>query len=324
MKAIICEKLGLPSELVFKELEDLIPGDEDLIVTTKACAVNFPDTLIIQGKYQYKPDLPFIPGSDFAGVVTTIGRKVSRYKVGDKVFGMLRYGAFAEQIKVKQQLAYPIPAGMDFDVAASFLYAYATSLHALKDRAQIKAGDTIAILGAAGGVGLAAVDLAVQYGAKVIACASTDEKLELCKSYGAQETINYQKEDLKLKLKELTQGKGVDIIYDPVGATYTEAALRAIAWGGKYLVVGFAAGDIPKLPLNLVLLKGCQVIGVFLGRSIKEDPNLNFNNSKQIIEWIKEEKIKPHIHQSYALKDTALALQEIIDRKVKGKIIITI
>lgn len=323
MKAIVCEKLGGPHDLVYKELPDLVPGAKEIVINIKACAINFPDTLIIQGKYQVRPELPFSPGSDISGVVAEVGSAVTQYQVGDEVFGVVPFGGFAEQVVAKTKNIFPKPPGMDFSIAASFLYAYGTSLHALKDRAKLKAGETIAILGASGGVGLAAVDLAKRMGAKVIACASTQEKLTLCESYGADELINYTNEDLKSRIKELTTGKGANVVYDPVGDKYTEPALRAMAWQGRYLVVGFAAGQIPKIPLNLALLKGCEIVGVFWGRFTQEQPQDNMANSLQIIQWYNEGKIKPHIHKLFSLKEAPIALEEMMNRKVRGKVVLT-
>lgn len=324
MKAIVCEKYGLPSELVYKEIESPEPGDKDVIVEVKASAINFPDTLIIQGKYQFKPPLPFTPGSDIAGVISKVGSQVKHLKVGDEVFGFVAYGGFAEQVKVNSKQVFPKLPGMDFSTASSFMMAYGTSYHALKDRAQIKAGETLVVLGAAGGVGLAAVELGHIMGAKVIAAASTNEKLELCKKYGASEVINYNTEDLKNRIKELTDGKGADVIYDPVGGDYSEAALRAMNWNGRFLVVGFAAGDIPKIPLNLALLKGCQIVGVFWGSFAQRFPGENLQNSMELMKLFTEEKIKPHIHKSYPLSDAILALEEMMARKVQGKIVLSV
>lgn len=323
MKAIVCEKLGQPSDLVIKDLPALSPGPKEIVISIKACAINFPDTLIIQGKYQVRPELPFSPGSDISGIVKSVGSEVTQYKTGDEVFGVLPYGGFAEEVVTRTKNIYPKPPGMDFSIAASFLYAYGTSLHALKDRAQLKAGQTIVILGASGGVGLAAVDLAKTMGARVIACASTPAKLDLCKTYGADETINYSEEDLKTRIKELTDGKGADVIFDVVGDKYAEPALRAMAWRGRYLVIGFAAGQIPKIPLNLALLKGCEIVGVFWGRFTVEQPSDNMGNSLQIIQWYSEGKIKPHIHKLYPLEQAATALQEMMGRKVLGKVVLT-
>ncbi len=324
MKAILCETLGPPSKLVYKEVPDLTPSNNEVLIKVKACAVNFPDTLIIQGKYQFRPDLPFSPGSDIAGVVQAVGPEVKNYKEGDEVFGITRYGGMAEQILVNEGNVFPKPPGMDFKIAASFLYAYGTSLHALKDRAQVKEGETVVIMGAAGGVGLAAVDLAKRLGARVIACCSTQAKLDLCQTYGADEMINYTNEDIKSRIKELTGGKGADVIYDPVGSHYTEPALRAMAWGGRYLVVGFAAGEIPKIPLNLALLKGCSIVGVFWGRFAQEEPHKNMANSLQILDWFSKGAIKPHIHKIFSLEQAPLAIQELMDRKVLGKVLIEI
>lgn len=324
MKAILCEKLGRPEDLVYKEIPSPTPGPKEIVITVKACAINFPDTLIIQGKYQMRPPMPFSPGSDISGVVKAIGNEVKSFKVGDEVFGVLPYGGMAEEVVCTPKHIFPKPEGMDFPVAASFLYAYGTSLHALKDRAQLKEGETIVIMGASGGVGLAAVDIAKQIGARVIACASTSEKLELCKKYGADEVINYNEEDLKARIKELTNGKGSDVVYDPVGGPYTDPALRSMAWGGRYLVIGFAAGTIPQPPLNLALLKGCSIVGVFWGRFTQEQPKDNLANSMQIMKWNSQGRIKPHIHKLYKLEEAPKALAEMMNRKVIGKVVLEI
>ncbi len=324
MKAIVCEQLGPPSSLKYKEVEDLTPKEDEVVIAVKACAINFPDTLIIQGKYQLRPELPFSPGSDIAGVILKTGAEVKDFKEGDEVFGVVPYGGMAEQVCCKTKNIFPKPAGMPYKIAASFLYAYGTSLHALKDRAVLKEGETIAIMGAAGGVGLAAVDIAKKLNARVIACASTTDKLQLCQQYGADEIINYTTEDLKARIKELTNGRGANVIYDPVGSSYTEPALRAMAWKGRYLVVGFAAGEIPKIPLNLPLLKGCAITGVFWGRFTKEEPDKNLKNSLQILDWYKEGKIKPFIDKTFPLSEAAYALELMMNRKVKGKVVIEI
>lgn len=323
MKAILCEKYGPPSDLVYRETDDPKPGPKDVVIDVRACSVNFPDTLIIQGKYQFKPEFPFSPGSDVAGIVCEIGSEVKSYKIGDEVFGFVGYGGYAEKVKVNYKQVFPKIREMDFATAASFMLAYGTSYHALKDRAQIQPGETMVVLGAAGGVGLAAVELGKIMGVNVIAAASTDEKLELTRSYGASHTINYSKEDLKARIKELTDGKGADVIYDPVGSTYSEPALRAMNYNGRFLVIGFAAGDIPKIPLNLPLLKGCQIVGVFWGSFAERFPNQNFQNSMDLIELYKTKKIKPYIDKLYPLSDAPQALQDIMDRKVKGKFVIT-
>ena len=322
MKAILCKAYGLPSSLVLEEIESPKPKEKEVLVSLKACGVNFPDTLIIQGLYQFKPPLPFTPGSDIAGIVKEVGSEVKHLKVGDEVFGFVPYGGFAEEVIVPSNACFPKPPSMDFSTAASFLLAYGTSYHALKDRAQLKEGETLLVLGASGGVGLAAVELGKLMGAKVIAAASSDDKLALCKEYGAVETINYATEDLKNRIKELTDGKGVDVVYDPVGGHYSEVALRSMAWEGRFLVVGFAAGEIPKIPLNLTLLKGCSIVGVFWGSFAMKTPKKNMVNTMELMQWYSEGKLKPHIHGIYPLAETSKALEEMMNRLVKGKVVI--
>lgn len=322
MKAIRCKTYGPPSSLVLEEIESLKARAKEVVVSVKACGINFPDTLIIQGLYQFKPDLPFTPGSDIAGIVKEVGEGVTHLKPGDAVFGFVAHGGLAEEVIVPSHACFPKPKQMDFPIAASFLMAYGTSYHALKDRATLKEGETLLVLGASGGVGLAAVELGKLMGAKVIAAASTDEKLALCKEYGADETINYKTQDLKATLKEMTDGRGVDVVYDPVGGTYSEAALRGTAWQGRFLVVGFAAGDIPKIPLNLPLLKGASIIGVFWGGFAMKTPKENMANTMTLMQWYGEGKLQPHIHAIYDLAETPKALNEMMDRKVKGKLVV--
>ena len=322
MKAIICEKYGPISQLQLQEVPDPTPAADEVLIQVHACSVNFPDTLIVQGLYQFKPPLPFSPGSDLAGTVLAFGEQVKGFKVGDEVVGFATHGGYAEQAVLKANTCFPKPPGMDMVQAAAFMLAYGTSYHALKDRANIKEGETLLVLGAAGGVGLTAVELGHRMGARVIAAASTNEKLEVCKSYGAEMTINYAVEDLKEKLKELTNGKGVDVIYDPVGGAYSEPALRRMAWNGRYLVVGFAAGNIPKIPLNLPLLKGCQIVGVFWGSFAQRFPGRNLQNTMELIQWFAEGKLKPQIHDTYPLAEAVRALEDILARKVKGKAVI--
>ena len=324
MKAIRCIKYGPPSSLILEEMASLKPGAKEVVVSVKACGINFPDTLIIQGLYQLKPKLPFTPGSDIAGVVKEVGEGVVHLKKGDDVFGFVAYGALAEEVIVPSNACFLQPKKMGYPVAASFMMAYGTAYHALKDRGRLRKGETLVVLGASGGVGLAAVELGKLMGARVIAAASTDEKLELCVAYGADETINYNKMDLKATIKELTGGKGADVIYDPVGGEYSEAAFRAIAWNGRFLVVGFAAGTIPKMPLNLPLLKGASIVGVFWGGFAIGNPIANMENTKALMQWYEEGKIKPHIHRIYKLEDTSKALEEMMDRKVKGKLVVQI
>jgi NADPH2:quinone reductase len=307
-----------------EEVDSLHAGPKEVVVKVAACGLNFPDTLIIQGLYQFKPELPFTPGSDIAGIVKEVGEGVTHLKVGDSVFGFVAHGGLAEEVIVPGNACFPKPPQMDFPVAASFMMAYGTSYHALKDRAKLMEGETLLVMGASGGVGLAAVELGKLMGAKVIAAASSDEKLALCKEYGADELINYTKQDLKSKIKELTEGKGVDVIYDPVGGDFSEQALRGIAWNGRFLVVGFAAGNIPKIPLNLPLLKGASIVGVFLGGFAMKYPKENRSNTMTLMQWHAEGNLKPHIHKIVPLEDTKEALEEMMNRKVKGKLVVQI
>jgi NADPH2:quinone reductase len=307
---------------VIAELADVIPGPGQIAIDVKAAGVNFPDVLIIQNKYQFKPELPFTPGSELSGVVRAIGDGVTNAKVGDKVIAFIGQGAFAQQVLVPANAIIPMPEGMDFDTAAAITLTYGTSHHAVVDRAQLKAGETMLVLGAAGGVGLAAIDIGKALGAKVIAAASTDEKLAICRQHGADVCINYSTEDLREAIKVATNGKGPDVIYDPVGGIYAEPAFRSIAWRGRYLVVGFANGEIPKLPLNLMLLKGASLVGVFWGEFAKREPKANLLAMRELMTWLADGKIKPHISGRYALKDTASALNDLAARKVTGKIVI--
>lgn len=324
MKAIRCNTYGPPSSLRLEEVADLKPDKKEVLVRVEACGVNFPDTLIIQGLYQFKPELPFTPGSDVAGVVKAVGEEVKHLKVGDEVFGFVAHGAMAEEVLIPASACFSKPKQMDFPIAASFMMAYGTSFHALKDRAKIQKGETLLVLGASGGVGLAAVELGKLMGAHVIAAASSDQKLELCKHYGADETINYSKEDLKSAIKTLTNNKGVDVIYDAVGGDYSEAAFRGMAWNGRYLVVGFASGKIPKLPLNLPLLKGASVVGVFWGGFAMGQPKENMQNTITLMQWHAEGKLKPHIDKIYSLADAPKALEAMMQRRVMGKLVIDV
>jgi len=322
MKALLCKQFGPPEDLILEDIPSPKAGKGQLLIEVKACGVNFPDTLIVRGLYQLKPPFPFSPGSDVAGIVKEVGEGVKQYKTGDEVVAIIGWGGFAEEVTAPVEMCFPKPPQMPFVHAASLMMAYGTSYHALKDRGNLQAGETLLVLGAAGGVGLTAVELGKLMGAKVFAAASTDEKLALCKEYGADEVINYSKEDLKSRVKELTAGKGVDLVYDPVGGSYSEAALRATAWKGRFLVIGFASGEIPKIPLNLPLLKGCKIVGVFLGAFAQKEAAKNMGNMIQLMQWFFEKKIKPHIHGTYSLEDAPKALQEIIDRQVKGKVVI--
>jgi NADPH2:quinone reductase len=322
MKAVVCKAWGLPDSLVVEEVPDLVAGPGQVVLDVMAAGVNFPDVLIIQGKYQFKPELPFTPGNELSGVVRAVGPDVTSCKVGDKMIAFTATGAFAQQIVVPLQALMPMPPGMDFDTAAAITLTYGTSHHAVVDRAGLKAGETMLVLGAAGGVGLAAIEIGKALGARVIAAASSDEKLAVCQAHGADALINYSKEDLREAIKAATDGKGPDVIYDPVGGVYAEPAFRSIGWRGRYLVVGFANGEIPKLPLNLALLKGAALIGVFWGEYAKREPKANMAAMRQMLGWMAEGKIRPHISGRYALADTARALDDMAARKVTGKIVI--
>ena len=323
MKAVLCKEYGLPGKLVIEDIPSPKPASGQVVVSVKACGVNFPDTLIIQGKYQFKPEMPFSPGGEVAGVVKEVGEGVKRVKPGDRVIAFNTWGGFAEEMAVDADRTILMPASMDFIPAAAFVLTYGTSYHALKDRAEIKAGETMLVLGAAGGVGLAAIQLGKAMGARVIAAASSDEKLKVCRDNGADETINYGSEDLRARVKVITAGKGVDVVYDPVGGPYSEPALRDMAWKGRFLVVGFAAGDIPKVPLNLTLLKGCAIVGVFWGAFTRNEPERNRENNWELMAMYAAGKIKPHIHATYPLERAAEALNEVLNKRVSGKVVLT-
>ncbi|GAB4515217.1 MAG: NADPH:quinone oxidoreductase family protein [Roseibium sp.] len=323
MKACLCKSLDPADSLVIEDLPDPVAGPGDIIVRVKACALNFFDTLITRGKYQYKPDLPFSPSAEFAGVVEAVGDGVTSFATGDRVMGYMRWGAAREKVVVAEKDLVHLPDGVNFEIAAGLTVTYGTTLHAYRDRAGLKAGETVAVLGASGGVGQAAVEIAALMGAKVIACASSEDKLAFARSLGAELTVDYSREPLKETLKELTGGKGVDVVYDPVGGELSEQALRATAWEGRFLVIGFAAGEISKIPLNLVMLKGCDLRGVFWGAALDRDPDGHRRNMEHLLSWVREGRLKPHIHAVYPLEDVATALEEIAARRVRGKVIVT-
>jgi NADPH2:quinone reductase len=322
MKALICKEHGLADKL---ELVGDWPnpelGEHDVLINVKAAGLNFPDVLIIQGKYQMQPEMPFIPGGECAGDVMAVGASVTRFKVGDKVLSMGAAGAFCEQIAANESAVFPMPNGLSYEQAAGVSITYFTSYYALKQRAKLRSGETLLVLGAAGGVGTTAIELGKLMGAKVIAAASTAEKLELCKSLGADEVINYNEESLKDRIKELTGGKGVDVVYDPVGGDYAEPAIRGMAWNGRYLVIGFASGPIPKIPLNLTLLKGCSLVGVFWGRFSGEEPEENMKNIGELWELFAEGKISPVVTDSFSIDQYEDAFNCLIERRARGKVI---
>jgi NADPH2:quinone reductase len=322
MKAVLCKAYGPPESLVIEDVESPTPGPGEVVISVKASGVNFPDVLIIQNKYQVKPPLPFSPGSEVAGVIKAVGENVTHVAPGDEVFAFTVYGGFAEEVKTDAKRLLPIPAGMTFATAAAFGLTYATSGHALRDRGELESGETLLVLGAAGGVGLAAVEIGKALGARVIACASSDDKLAVCREHGADETINYATEDLRERIKAITGGKGADVIYDPVGGSYTEPALRSIAWRGRLLVVGFAAGDIPKIPLNLTLLKGCAIVGVYWGEFTRREPKRFAQEMRQLDQWYGEGRIRPHISATYPLDRAADALNDMAQRRVVGKVVL--
>ena len=322
MKAIVCKDWGPPDSLELQDLPDIQPAAGEVVVDVRAAGVNFPDVLTVQGKYQHRPELPFTPGNEFAGTVRAVGEGVNGFRPGDRVIGFTRVGAFAEQVSAPAEVLMPMPPGMDFDTAAAITLTYGTSHHAVVDRAQLKAGETMLVLGAAGGVGLAAIEIGKALGARVIAAASSAEKLAVCREHGADVLIDYTKEDLREALKAATAGRGPDVIYDPVGGPWSEPALRSIAWRGRHLVVGFAAGEIPKLPWNLMLLKGASVVGVFWGEFAKREPKANLAAMREMLGWMAEGKLRPLVSKRYVLADTAQALNDMAARKVTGKVVI--
>ena len=324
MKAVVCERHGPPDSLVVKDLPSPRAGAGEVVISVKAASVNFPDVLIIENKYQFKPPLPFSPGSELSGLIKEVGEGVSGWKAGDRVMAFTTYGAFAEEVRVEANRLARLPAKMSFEEAAAFVLTYGTSDHALRDRAALKAGETLLVLGAAGGVGIAAIEIGKTLGARVIACASSDEKLAVCREHGADATINYSSEDLRERIKALTEGRGPDVVYDAVGGPYTEPVFRSIAWRGRLLVVGFAAGEIPKLPLNLALLKGASVVGVFWGDFGRREPKRFAESLRQIAVWYEQGKLRPHISGKFPLERAAEALKLMAARKVKGKVVLTV
>lgn len=324
MKAVLCKAFGPAETLVLEEIASPEAKKNEVLLDVHAAGVNFPDTLIIEGKYQFKPPFPFSPGGEAAGVVTAVGEKVSHLKVGDRVMALTGWGSFAEEVAVPGYNVMPIPASMDFASAAAFGMTYGTSMHALKQRANLQPGETLLVLGASGGVGLAAVEIGKAMGAKVIAAASSAEKLEVAKAAGADELINYNESNLKDEVKRLTGGQGADVIYDPVGGDLFDAAIRSIAWNGRLLVVGFASGRIPELPVNLTLLKGAAVVGVFWGAFAQRQPQDNAANFQQLFAWHAAGKLKPLVSQTFPLAQAGEAINTLGQRKAVGKVVVQV
>lgn len=323
MKALVCTEIGSLDNLSVQDVPSPHAGSGQVVIDVKASSLNFPDALMVKGMYQTKPPLPFSPGSELAGVVKEVGQGVNDFKTGDRVVGFCGHGGFAEDCVAPADRLMPLPAEMPFDVGAAFGLTYCTSLHALQECAHLKSGETLLVLGAAGGVGIAAVEIGKVMGARVIAAASSDDKLEVCKKTGADDLINYANQDLRQRLKELVGDKGVDVVYDPVGGPYSEPALRSTGWAGRFLVVGFAAGEIPKIPLNLVLLRERSIIGVYWGDWSRHDPAGHARNLKQLVQWIAAGKIKPLVSEHVSLADTPAAMKRMTERKVKGKVVVT-
>ncbi len=322
MKAILCSQYCGPDGLVLSDIPDPTAGPGEVVVAIKAAALNFFDLLMIQGKYQVKPPFPFSPAAEIAGVIESVGTGVTDLKPGDRVAASCGHNGARQKIALPASSIVKIPNNLDFDRAAGIIIIYGTALHALQDRADPKHGETLAVLGAAGGTGLAACELGKQLGLRVIACASTDEKLAFAKQHGAELTLNYAGEDLKEGLKRITNGNGVDIVFDPVGGDYAEAAVRSLAWKGRFMVIGFAAGEIPKIPLNLALLKGCDIRGVFWGAYMKRDPKHGRASLKKLMQWAAEGKISAHVDRTFPLEKTTDALLVLANRQAMGKVIL--
>ena len=323
MRALVCNEYGPVENLSIETCDDPVPGDEQIAFDVKAAGLNFADLLIIAGKYQVRPPLPFIPGNEASGTVTAVGRNVSRFKPGDRVIGALRGGAFAEKAVVDERLAISLPEKMSFEQGAAYSVAYGTSYHALKQGARLRGGEKVLVLGAAGGVGYAAVELARAMGATVIAAASSDEKLDFARQAGANELVNYSTGSVKDAVKSLTGGNGVDVVYDPVGGDLAEQALRAMAWHGRYLVIGFASGEIPRVPLNLTLLKEASIVGVWYGPWAERHNDELRQNINELNAMFDDGKIRPRCSESFALEDFVDAFRVIAERRALGKVVLT-
>jgi NADPH2:quinone reductase len=324
MKAVLCKHYGPPESLAVEDVPRPKAKEGEAIIAVKAVGLNFFDTLIIQGKYQFKPAFPFSPGAEVAGVIESVAENSQGLARGDRVVAFTGWGGACEEIAAPLARITRLPDLVSFETAAALTVTYGTTLHGLADRGRLKAGENLVVLGAAGGTGQAAIEIGKLMGARVIACASSPDKLAFCRSIGADATIDYDKQDLKEAIRAETAGRGADVVYDPVGGDLAEPTLRAMAWGGRYLVIGFASGEIPKPPLNLVLLKGCDIVGVFWGNHIEREPEAHRANVEKLVAWCAEGRIAPHIHHAYKLSETADALRAIARREVKGKAILVV
>ncbi len=323
MKAVLCKEFGTPDKLVVEDIESPSVKGGEVKIRVRACGVNFPDVLIIQGLYQMQPPFPFSPGMEVSGDVIEVGAGVDNVKIGDRVIALPQYGGFAEEVIVPAMMVLPMPENMSYEDGAGFQVVYGTSHVALEQRAKLQEGETLLVLGAAGGVGLTAVELGKLMGAKVIAAASTPEKLALTQQYGADEIIQYTTENLKDRIKELTNGKGADVIYDPVGGDVFDVAVRRTAWEGRYLVIGFTSGRIPELPANIALLKNASLVGVFWGGYLLNNPTVLVNSFQKLLGWYAEGKLKPHIHKTFPIDDAPSAILELMERRAMGKVLVT-
>ncbi len=323
MRALLCRELGSRDGLRIESIREPTPAADEAIIEVRAAGLNFFDTLIVDGRYQFKPELPFSPGAEIAGRVVETGEASSQIAPGDRVMAFIGWGGLREKVAVKAQSIIALPQGVSYEAAAALQVTYGTAYHALHDRGDLKEGESLVVLGAAGGTGQAAVELGKILGARVIAAASSKEKLEFCRAIGADEVINSGSEDVKERIRELTRGRGADVIFDPVGGALTEAAFRAIGWGGRHLIVGFAAGDIPRLPLNLPLLKSASLVGIFWGEHARRDPDRHRSDMAYLLGLLQAKRINPHIHRIYALEEAKQALADISDRRIKGKAVIT-
>ncbi len=323
MRALVCKEYGTPDKLVVEEIEDPVPGEGQILVAVKAAGINFGDVLTIAGKYQVKPPTPFVPGIEAAGVIEALGPGVDHFSVGDSVMTTTSLGAFAEKCVVDQATVTPVLPGLDFAQAAGFNITYCTTIHAFRQGTRLEAGETLLVLGAAGGVGIAAVEMGKAFGARVIAAASSDEKLEFARAAGADELINYTDTPLRDAIKELTDGKGIDVVYDPVGGELAELAMRSLAWQGRHLVIGFASGDFPSFPANIALLKEARIIGVYWGGWARRERELQAANLAEMAEMIKDGKLSPEVTEKHSLADFADAFDAITGRRAMGKVVLT-